>query len=114
MKQVLCAADARAGIVASFVSALLCAATLSGPAMADPAAAATGSATTTPSSRGGGELEEIVVTAEKRESTVQATPISISALNAEELVTQNVFTVEDLAGAVPGVSMRTAGPGQTG
>src|ERR1700683_2067241 len=68
MKQVLCAADARAGIVASFVSALLCAATLSGPAMADPAAAATGSATTTPSSRGGGELEEIVVTAEKRES----------------------------------------------
>jgi outer membrane receptor protein involved in Fe transport len=44
---------------------------------------------------------------------VQATPISISALSAEDLVSKNVATIEDLAGAVPGVSMRTAGPGQT-
>jgi iron complex outermembrane receptor protein len=113
MKKVLCAADARAGLVASFVSALLCAAALCGQATADPAAAVGPATTTTPSSKGGGELEEIVVTAEKRESTVQATPISISALSADELTTQNVFSVEDLAGAVPGVSMRTAGPGQT-
>jgi iron complex outermembrane receptor protein len=112
MKKVLCAADARAGIVASFVSALLCAATFIGPALADPAA--TGPATTTtPASKGGGELEEIVVTAEKRESTVQATPISITALSATDLQQENITTVEDLVGKVPGISLRTAGPGQT-
>src|SRR5579883_606656 len=48
---------------------------------------------------GGAELEEIVVTAEKRESTVQATPISITAVSSEELATQNVVTIEDLTGA---------------
>ena len=113
MKQLLCAADARAGIRAAMISALLCATALSGPAMADPAAGAATTPGATPATKGENELGEIVVTAEKRESTVQATPISISALNAEELTTQNVFSVEDLAGAVPGVSMRTAGPGQT-
>ena len=91
------------------VSALLCPITLSAPAFAAPAGAPAAAAT----SKVGGELDEIVVTAEKRESTVQATPISISALSAEDLATQNVLSVEDLAGAVPGVSMRTAGPGQT-
>src|SRR5580692_9776058 len=113
MSKVLCAADARAGIATSFVSALLCAATLIGPALADPAAAAgpATTTTTTPASRGGGELEEIVVTAEKRESTVQATPISITALSATDLAQENIVSVEDLVGKVPGISLRTAGPG---
>src|SRR5580658_5867838 len=111
MKQLLCAADARAGIRAVVIFALLCAATLSGPALAEPAGPATPSGNTPAENSPG--LEEIVVTAEKRESTVQATPISITALSAEDLTTENVFTIEDLAGAVPGVSMRTAGPGQT-
>ena len=60
-----------------------------------------------------GTLEEIVVTAEKRVSTVQQTAISLSALSGDELASKNVVTLEDLVGAVPGVSMRTAGPGQT-
>src|ERR1700693_224165 len=59
------------------------------------------------------ELQEIVVTAEKRESTVQETPISLTALSGSDLQSQNITSVEDLAGAVPGVSLRTAGPGQT-
>jgi len=58
-------------------------------------------------------LQEIVVTAEKRSSTVLETPISMSALSGEELVAKGLLSVEDLAGAVPGISMRTAGPGQT-
>jgi outer membrane receptor protein involved in Fe transport len=58
-------------------------------------------------------LEEIVVTAEKRDSTVQATAISITALSAGDLAAQNITTVEDLVGKVPGISLRTAGPGQT-
>jgi iron complex outermembrane receptor protein len=82
------------------------------PALADdgPAPAAAAATTTTPS---GKELEEVVVTAEKRESTVQETPISLSALSSAQLQNQNISSIEDLAGAVPGVSMRTAGPGQT-
>jgi iron complex outermembrane recepter protein len=97
------------------VSALLCAMALGGSAMADPnpaaGAPAAGSAPTP--AKGGGELEEIVVTAEKRESTVQATAISMTALNSADLAVQDVVNVEDLVGKVPGVSMRTAGPGQT-
>ena len=58
-------------------------------------------------------LEEIVVTAEKRDSTVQATPISMSAFSGQELQAAGITTVEELALAVPGVSTRTAGPGQT-
>jgi len=108
MKHVLCSYK-RWRDPASLAVALVCALLSSGPAFADPAAAAAGAG----AAKGGGELDEIVVTAEKRESTVQATPISITALNAEELTQQNVLSVEDLAGVVPGVSMRTAGPGQT-
>jgi iron complex outermembrane receptor protein len=93
------------------VSALLCAVVLSGPTMAGPAPA---TAPTTPTATGArGDLEEIVVTAEKRESTVQATPISMTALSANDLLDQNVTSVQDLVGTVPGLSARTAGPGQT-
>jgi iron complex outermembrane receptor protein len=104
MKQVLCAADALVGFRASMVSALLCAATLGGPAWAAPAGS-------TPAENTG--LEEIIVTAEKRESTVQATPISMTALSAGDLLQENITSVQDLVGTVPGLSLRTAGPGQT-
>src|ERR1700691_5884186 len=101
MKKVLRAADVGAFLPALIFSALLGAAILCAPAMADPAGPA-GPASPAGAGKGGGELEEIVVTAEKRESTVQATPISISAVTSQELVTENVLSVEDLAGAVPG------------
>ncbi len=73
------------------------------PALAAPAAA------------GGdtGGLEEIVVTAEKRNSTVQETAISMTALSGDQLLSQGITTVEDIAAKVPGISIRTAGPGQT-
>ncbi len=61
----------------------------------------------------GDQLAEVVVTAEKREATVQVTPISVSALSADDLTQKNLITLEDVAFSVPGVSMRTAGPGQT-
>src|SRR5713226_5355456 len=105
MKKVLFAADARESVRASMFSALLCASTLSGSAMAAPAG------NTPPPGEYG--LEEIVVTAEKRESTVQATPISITALSGADLSQENIVSVEDLVGKVPGISLRTAGPGQT-
>ena len=58
-------------------------------------------------------MEEIIVTAEKRESTVQATPIAMTALSAGDLSEQNITSIQDLVGAIPGISLRTAGPGQT-
>ncbi len=88
------------------VAALICAATWSAAAWA---AAPPGN---TPAENNTG-LEEIVVTAEKRESTVQATPISITALSSADLAQENIENIEDLVGKVPGISLRTAGPGQT-
>jgi iron complex outermembrane receptor protein len=85
--------------------ALLCAAALGGSAAAAPAGNA-------PAENNTG-LEEIIVTAEKRESTVQATPIAMTALSAGDLAEQNVGSIQDLIGAIPGISLRTAGPGQT-
>ena len=81
-------------------------------AAAGPASPASGTAPTGESS-GEPRLEEVVVTAEKREATVQSTAISMSALSDSQLTNEGITTLEDLAAAVPGVSMRTAGPGQT-
>ncbi len=104
MKKALCAADAAEFLASSILSALVGAALFCGSAMADQAA---------PAAKAGSELEEIIVTAEKRESTVQATPIAITALSAGDLLDQNITSVQDLVGTVPGLSARTAGPGQT-
>jgi outer membrane receptor protein involved in Fe transport len=58
-------------------------------------------------------LEEIVVTAEKRESTVQDTPISMTALSGDLLQQEGITGITGIVEAVPGLSMRTAGAGQT-
>jgi outer membrane receptor protein involved in Fe transport len=87
------------------IAALLCATTWSAAAWTAPAG-------NTPTEQNTG-LEEIIVTAEKRESTVQATPIAMSALSAADLSEQNIGSIQDLVGAIPGISLRTAGPGQT-
>lgn len=105
MKKMLCATDTREGIQSLMASAILCVAALNGPAWAAPAGG-------TPAERETG-LEEIVVTAEKRESTVQATPIAMTALSAGDLAQENIGSIQDLVGAIPGISLRTAGPGQT-
>lgn len=58
-------------------------------------------------------LAEIVVTAEKRQSTIQDTPISITALSGAQLQQQGITDLMGVVQAVPGISVRTAGPGQT-
>ena len=58
-------------------------------------------------------LQEVIVTAEKRESTVQKTPISISAISGTELAAQGVTDLLRVAEETPGMSFRSAGPGQT-
>src|SRR5712675_20774 len=59
------------------------------------------------------DLQEIVVTAEKRESTVQKTPISITAISGSDLQAQGLSDFASVAQQVPGVSFKTSGPGQT-
>jgi iron complex outermembrane recepter protein len=58
-------------------------------------------------------LEQIVVTAEKRESTVQKTPISITAYSGDALAAQGTTNMLEVAEETPGVSFRTSGAGQT-
>ncbi len=58
-------------------------------------------------------LEEIVVTASKRISTVQDTPISISAVSGDDLLARGVASLATLAQGTPGVSLKSEGPSQT-
>jgi iron complex outermembrane receptor protein len=60
-----------------------------------------------------GGLAEIVVTAQKRNSTVQETPISITAVSGADLQDRGIADVATLAAATPGVSLKSNGPGQT-
>jgi iron complex outermembrane receptor protein len=59
------------------------------------------------------QLEEIVVTAEKRETTADKTPISITAVSGRDLQERGITEFSALAAQTPGVSMKTDGPGQT-
>src|ERR1700677_2991231 len=88
---------------------LLLALSAAGAASADPAA---GVATDRTVNRND-ELEEIVVTAEKRASTVQETPISMTAMSGDLMQQVGISNINGVIQAVPGISVRTAGPGQT-
>jgi outer membrane receptor protein involved in Fe transport len=59
------------------------------------------------------QLSEIVVTAEKRESTVQNTAISLTAVSQADIQERGATDVATLLQSVPGVSIRTSGPGFT-
>ncbi len=54
-------------------------------------------------------LEEIIVTAERRESNLQDTPISVTAVTAAAIQAQGIRTVSDLAANVPNLTS-TTGP----
>jgi len=62
---------------------------------------------------GAGTLVEITVTAQKRTSTVQTTPISITAVSGDELRDRGITDFTALAQSTPGVSLKSEGPGQT-
>ena len=61
------------------------------------------------------QIEEIVVTAQRREEAIQDVPISIIALGAEDLQARNIENIENLNNLVPNVFIRgggTTGPTQ--
>lgn len=57
-------------------------------------------------------LEEVVVTAQKREQTLQDAPISIAAFNADALEQKGVSNINDLGTSVPNVKI-TRSPANT-
>jgi outer membrane receptor protein involved in Fe transport len=58
-------------------------------------------------------LEEVVVTAQKREERLRDVPISISAVTGSQLQRQGASRFSDYAGYVPGLSYSTSGvPGE--
>jgi len=58
-------------------------------------------------------IADIVITAQRRESRLQDTPISITALNADALAAKGVSTINDLAATVPNLTA-TTGPQGSG
>src|SRR5262245_54349809 len=57
--------------------------------------------------------EEMVVTARKREETVQEVPMSVAAPTESELRDRGAETIEDVAANVAGFSVQNLGPGQS-
>ena len=59
------------------------------------------------------QLEEVVVTAQKREERLIDVPQSVSVLSADELVTLGATQFRDFADTVPGLDFKTSGAGNT-
>jgi iron complex outermembrane receptor protein len=99
----------------SLVAPFIAAALLGGACLAPAGALAAPAATTATAVDATAEtgLEEITVTAEKYKSTIQNTPISLSAVTGDQLDAEGITTVEALAREVPGLSVRSAGPAET-
>ena len=58
-----------------------------------------------------GGLEEIVVTAQKREQSMQDVPVAVTAISQASLETNRIISVADLNGIAPNVSVRPAAGG---
>lgn len=78
------------------VLALIAATGLGGPALAADAAAT--------------QLEELIVTAQKREENLQTIPISISAVSGASLAKDRVLNLEDLGHNLTGISFTANSP----
>jgi iron complex outermembrane receptor protein len=82
-------------------------------AQAEPIAGADGAAASGAAAENAGSVAEVIVTAEKRTSTVQGTPVSISAFSGADLQARGVANIANLAQSTPSVSLKSEGPGQT-
>ena len=88
--------------VAVLVSGISAAATQI--ARADDASATQASAST---------LQEVVVTAQKREERLFDVPMGVTAITSEQLQSQQIVSLADLQSRVPGLSLSSVEPGNT-
>jgi outer membrane receptor protein involved in Fe transport len=59
-----------------------------------------------------GGIEEIVVTAQRRNESIQDVPITIQAIGSDSLSKLNISTFDDVIKMLPNVTFGTNGPGQ--
>jgi outer membrane receptor protein involved in Fe transport len=92
---------------AALLAGLSLAALLAAPAKADttaPAPAADAAASQ--------KIEQVTVTAEKRNSTIQKTAISITAISGAQLRAAGITDLISVIQQTPGTAVRSSGPGQ--
>jgi iron complex outermembrane receptor protein len=54
-------------------------------------------------------IDEIVITARRREEGAQKTPVAVTALNSSAIYNQNITDIDDLTSSVPGVNFTASG-----
>jgi iron complex outermembrane recepter protein len=98
------------------LAALTALGALSQPAYADDLAAAAAGAAAAPAEAAGktteraeGQLQEVVVTATRREESLSKVPISVTALTQEDMDMKGIKDFKDIVRFTPGVSIDTAG-----
>lgn len=60
------------------------------------------------------QLEEVIVTAQKREESMQDVPIAVSAISGDQITTSVVIDVFDLRSVVPSLEIRAVDPPSQG
>ena len=74
--------------------------------LAVPGAVHAQSAGSAPAAQSQSGIEQVIVTARRREENLEQVPISVSALGEQQLRERNVFSQSDLQIAVPGLTLR--------
>ena len=96
--------SARVSSVTSFILASVAVATAPGVQAQEA---------TTQSQASAGTLQEVIVTAQKREEKLHDVPMGVTAITAQELQQQQLVSLEDLQSKVPGLSLTEVEPGVT-
>ena len=60
-------------------------------------------------SNSSGQLQEVVVTAEKREENLNRVPISVAVFGRDEMEQRNIVSMADVAAVTPGVDFQNTG-----
>ena len=88
-----------------FLSVAACAALFTHATLALAQASAPGPAANPAATLEPDELQEVVVTAQRREEALSKVPVSVSAFNREALVERKIQTESDLTSLVPGLQL---------
>ena len=59
------------------------------------------------------EVEEVIVTASKRETNLQDLPMAVQAITSEELEAKNISDFNDIANLVPSITVDDSGSGNS-